>query len=281
MEEKEIKSIEKDLIAFNRYGGFANSGKEYWILNSDTPTPWCNVLANENFGTIVSTKGIVYTYFKNSREFKITNWANDWTSLDLGERISGMFEGQHNLIYGLGYVIVKEEDKTFKKRCKIFVPTDTDVKVQNFKIENISDTEDVFELEYTLLPCLGVSYDVDSENITSKEYLDDTILLKNPYSKYFGDCVCYFSAVKNSSTKMDVEVNKDKYSIKVKCYLKPGEIARFTILLGAVEEENLDTAKIKIDSIKLKYSDIKSIDNSLKAVKKYWEEKVVRNFDTR
>ncbi len=91
IEENQINSLEKDLIAFNRYGGFAKGGKEYCILNADTPAPWCNILANENFGTIISTKGHVYTYFKNSREFKLSNWANDWTKEELGEKIEGMF----------------------------------------------------------------------------------------------------------------------------------------------------------------------------------------------
>lgn len=89
---KDIDNIGLDLIAFNRYGGFSKDGREYCILNADTPAPWCNVIANENFGTIISTKGNVYTYFKNSREFKITNWANNWTTSELGENIVGMFE---------------------------------------------------------------------------------------------------------------------------------------------------------------------------------------------
>jgi cellobiose phosphorylase len=48
--------IDEELIAFNSYGGFNKQGNEYHILNIDTPLPWCNVMANENFGTIVSNK---------------------------------------------------------------------------------------------------------------------------------------------------------------------------------------------------------------------------------
>lgn len=84
-------NIGDNLIAFNRYGGFTKDGREYCILNTDTPTPWCNVIANERFGSIISTKGNVYTYFKNSREFKITNWANNWTEEEPSEKILGMF----------------------------------------------------------------------------------------------------------------------------------------------------------------------------------------------
>lgn len=280
MEEKEINSIEKDLIAFNRYGGFTKEGKEYLVLNPNTPAPWCNILANENFGTIVSTKGNVYTYFKNSREFKITNWSNDWTKEELGENISGIFSGNHNLTYGFGYVKVREEDKYFKKKCKIFVSMNEDVKVETFKIENTSDTYDKFVLEYSLVPCLGVSSDVDGENIISRLENDDTIVFKNPYNKYFGNVVSYFSALKNDNTDVTIIVNKEKFSIKVICALNPGEISKFTILLGAIEEENYDIALLKITGIKRKYQDLDNIYHELKNVKNYWEKKVVKKFNT-
>lgn len=48
--------IDEELIAFNSYGGFNKQGNEYHILNVDTPLPWCNVMANEKFGTIISNK---------------------------------------------------------------------------------------------------------------------------------------------------------------------------------------------------------------------------------
>ena len=63
-----------DYTCFNSYGGFTKNGDEYHILNTNTPLPWCNVMANENFGTIISSYGTVYTYYLNSREFKIRKW---------------------------------------------------------------------------------------------------------------------------------------------------------------------------------------------------------------
>ena len=58
--------------AYNGYGGFNNTGDEYEILNTHTPVPWCNVLTNERFGTLVSTYGTVYSFYKNAGEFKLT-----------------------------------------------------------------------------------------------------------------------------------------------------------------------------------------------------------------
>ena len=66
--------MNNELIAFNSYGGFTNGGKEYQIYNTDTPVPWCNILANERFGTVISNKGTVYSFYKNASEYKLTNW---------------------------------------------------------------------------------------------------------------------------------------------------------------------------------------------------------------
>ncbi len=97
-----------DLKAFNMYGGFTNSGNEYHILNTKTPVPWCNVMANEHFGTIVSSYGTVYSYYKNSQSFKITNWCNDWISFAPGETFEGIYDNNYNLVYGFGYTTVTQ-----------------------------------------------------------------------------------------------------------------------------------------------------------------------------
>ena len=39
--------------------------------------PWSNIIANKNFGTIITNNGCGYTYAYNSGEFKITSWTNE------------------------------------------------------------------------------------------------------------------------------------------------------------------------------------------------------------
>ena len=56
----------RDLLFFNGLGGFTPDGREYvdhaCQPGSDTPAPWVNVLANPNFGTLVSESGGAYTW---------------------------------------------------------------------------------------------------------------------------------------------------------------------------------------------------------------------------
>jgi cyclic beta-1,2-glucan synthetase len=70
----------KDLQFFNGTGGFSQTGNEYVIVtgnNTHTPLPWINVIANPNFGTIISESGSSYTWFENAHEFRLTPWRND------------------------------------------------------------------------------------------------------------------------------------------------------------------------------------------------------------
>ena len=51
----------RDLLFFNGLGGFTPDGREYVITlgpGQATPAPWVNVLANPQFGTVVSESGI-------------------------------------------------------------------------------------------------------------------------------------------------------------------------------------------------------------------------------
>jgi cyclic beta-1,2-glucan synthetase len=68
------------LIFPNGTGGFTANGQEYVIVlegEAETPMPWVNVMANPSFGTVVSASGSAYTWAENSRENRLTPFAND------------------------------------------------------------------------------------------------------------------------------------------------------------------------------------------------------------
>ncbi|MEG1009634.1 MAG: hypothetical protein RSF67_07495, partial [Clostridia bacterium] len=161
-----------NLLYFNSYGGFTKDYKEYHILNKNTPLPWCNVIANEKFGSIISTSGTIYTYYKNSREFKLTNWCNDWTNVVLGEKFSGIFDNNYTLKYGFGYVNILQTDDEVSKSMDIFIPINDNFKVHNINLKNNSKVTKKIVIEYNLDLVLGVSYDKDNENVIIKNEND-------------------------------------------------------------------------------------------------------------
>ena len=70
----------RDLAFFNGLGGFSHDGREYVTIlaaGQTTPAPWVNVIANSQFGTVVSEGGSAYTWAENSHEFRLTPWHND------------------------------------------------------------------------------------------------------------------------------------------------------------------------------------------------------------
>ena len=64
----------------NGLGGFSDDGRTYAIVlvgDQETPLPWVNVIANAHFGTIVTASGSATTWSENSRENRLTSFAND------------------------------------------------------------------------------------------------------------------------------------------------------------------------------------------------------------
>ena len=64
----------------NGLGGFSPDGREYVVVldgDRETPLPWSNVIANPRFGTLVTASGASSTWSENSRENRLTPFAND------------------------------------------------------------------------------------------------------------------------------------------------------------------------------------------------------------
>jgi cyclic beta-1,2-glucan synthetase len=146
-----------DLAFFNGLGGFTQDGREYVTILSPeqtTPAPWVNVIANPEFGTVVSEGGGAYTWSENSHEFRLTPWYNDPVSDTSGEAIyirdeeSGRFWSPSPLParghmpyvirHGFGYSIFEyAEDGIISELC-IYVATDAPVKFARMRIANRS-----------------------------------------------------------------------------------------------------------------------------------------------
>jgi cyclic beta-1,2-glucan synthetase len=79
-----------ELALRNGVGGFASDGREYVVVldgQDETPMPWANVIANPGFGTIVTASGSATTWASNSRENRLTPFANDPTTDPTAEAI--------------------------------------------------------------------------------------------------------------------------------------------------------------------------------------------------
>ncbi len=264
MEEDEL-----NLKAFNMYGGFNQEGDEYHILNTKTPVPWCNVMANEHFGTIVSSYGTVYSYYKNSQSFKISNWCNDWISFRQGETFEGIYDNNYNLIYGFGYTKVLQEDCEVKKELDIFISSYENIKLQRIKLVNKSIEKKDVKISYAIDPVLGVVKDVDRNYVLCKK-IDNGLELKNPYSIEFSNCIAYMTVLAKSK-ECDVFYDDDNYKVEVNISLSCREEAEFTIILGCTENQE------DIKRIQQNFDSVDAINREFENTREYWRKLVVKN----
>jgi cyclic beta-1,2-glucan synthetase len=147
----------RDLAFFNGLGGFSRDGREYIVAlgaGQNTPAPWVNVIANEQFGTVISEGGVAYTWAENSHEFRLTPWFGDPVSDASGEAFYVRDEetGQYHspsplpargempyvVRHGFGYSIFEYEDDGIATELCVYVATDAPVKFAKLRIMNRS-----------------------------------------------------------------------------------------------------------------------------------------------
>ncbi|HEV2694884.1 MAG TPA: glucoamylase family protein [Verrucomicrobiae bacterium] len=156
--EQPIVLPERELVFANGTGGFTPDGREYVITlqpGETTPMPWVNVLANPNFGTLVSESGGSYTWSENSHEFRLTPWHNDPVGDTSGEafyirdELSGKFwsptplpargETAYVSRHGFGYSVFEHVENGIESEVSIYVATADPVKLIVFKLYNRSE----------------------------------------------------------------------------------------------------------------------------------------------
>jgi cellobiose phosphorylase len=149
--------VPQDLVFFNGLGGFSPDGKEYVIISdkkSKTPAPWVNVIANPNFGTVISESGSAYTWTENAHELRLTSWSNDPVSDTTGEAYyirdeeSGRFwstallpsGGRTPYItrHGFGYSAFEHLEDGIYSEMTVFVDLESSIKFNVLKIKNQS-----------------------------------------------------------------------------------------------------------------------------------------------
>lgn len=264
--------MNNEKTAFNSYGEFSADGKEYHIYNIDTPAPWCNILANERFGTIISNFGTVYSYYKNSSEYKLTNWCNDFANFIPGETFKGIFEEGYNLAYGFGYVKVSEANETLEKYMDIFIPMNDDVKIHKITVKNNSDTKQALNIEYALDLVLGVAKEITDSYILSREN-NKRLEFKNPYSEYFSDVISYLK-VNSLGSNINVKYDVNTYKVNIGVQIPENSETTFAILFGSTTNEE------NIPEVIEKYSSLENISEEYNKTIKFWESKVIKHFST-
>lgn len=142
----------------NAYGGFSADGREYIINHrpgQPTPAPWVNVLANPQFGSIVSETGGAYSWYENAHEYRLSPWHNDPVSDPSGEVLylrdedtgqvwsptpapcpgSGTYRTRH----GFGYSVFEHVEDGVHSELWVYVALDAPVKFSRLVLRNTGE----------------------------------------------------------------------------------------------------------------------------------------------
>lgn len=265
--ENHSEVIHSERLTFdNGYGGFKNNGSEYVIYNQNTPAPWSNILANKNFGSIVTNNGCGYTYAYNSGEFKITSWTNDMVANDKSEgfKFNGRLFDPMKCTHGFGYSVFESENDELKKEITEFVAKEDTVKFYLVKLTNkLKKAVDV-DVSFWINPVFGNFEEKTARHILTEFMGQDNYLkLRNVYSVVYGDVCVYMS----TDLPIDKTVN-DKIlvkSIHSKVHLDKEESTTCVFVLGS------STDSETLSDIVSKFANVKMAKSELKAVKDYWK----------
>jgi cyclic beta-1,2-glucan synthetase len=197
---------------FNGLGGFYEGGREYVTVLGEgqwTPAPWTNVVANEHdFGFQVTETGGGYTWSVNSRENRLTPWANDAVSDPVGECVylrdeeSGTVwtstplpirEKEPYLIrHGHGYTVFEHTSHGISQELLLFVPLDAPVKITLLRLRNRTERRRKLSVTSYSELVLGVERGRSAPYcITEIDAEGDAIFARNPYNNEFAARVAF------------------------------------------------------------------------------------------
>lgn len=201
----------KDWLYFNGWGGFSSDGQEYRIIiknENQLPAPWVNVLANKRFGCIISELGTGYTWWRNSRECKVTPWSND-PVLDppgetgfLRDEQSGEIwsltpsaihkQEPYKITHGKGYTSFDHEQNGIKHHMSVYVPINDPVKIIKIDIQNTSNENRRISLTYYAEWVLGVQRNATAPYIVT-DWLEkeQIIIARNHYQETFREATAF------------------------------------------------------------------------------------------
>jgi len=204
-----------ELNYFNSLGGFTQDGREYAIYlgpDTNTPAPWVNVIANRNFGTMVSETGSGFTWYGNSQRNRLTGWSNDPVldpaseALYIRDEESGLFWSPtaapirevpaYRARHGAGYTVFEHNSNGIEQELTVFVPVDENggepIKLQRLRLINASSRRRRLSITYFVELTLGENRETSQMHImTHWDNEAQAMLAENHYHPEYGERVAF------------------------------------------------------------------------------------------
>ena len=209
---KPVTPTRKDALQFfNGLGGFSPDGEEYVIqldAGHSTPAPWVNVIANPEFGTVVSESGQAYTWTENAHEMRLSPWNNDpvrdtagelyylrdedsghyWSPTTLPCRGSGGYTTRH----GFGYSVFEHSEDGIHTELCVYVAMDASIKFSRLQVRNDSARPRRLSATGYVEWVLGELRSNTGMHVSTEINRHLTLLARNRYNSDFGERTAFF-----------------------------------------------------------------------------------------
>jgi cyclic beta-1,2-glucan synthetase len=209
-----IDAPRRALTLDNGLGGFADAARSYDITltgTDETPVPWSNVIANPQFGTIITASGSAHTWSGNSRENRLTPFANDPVSDPTAEALyirddhTGEFwsptpgpvirspaDGACVVSHTAGLTRFARTTHGLGHTLEVFVDVEDPVKFCLLTLANEGPTDRLLSIVAYNEWALGPPR--EGEHMYAVTEMHDTsgaIFARNPYNQEFAACVAF------------------------------------------------------------------------------------------
>ena len=205
-----------DLLFDNGLGGFTPDGREYIIYLEPgqwTPAPWSNIIAQPEFGCIVTEAGLGCTWAHNSGENRLTPWHNDpvrdppaeavylrdedtgqyWSPTPLPARDDAPYLIRH----GAGYSIFQHASHGLEQIVRVFVVPGEPLKVVHLSLQNNAPHMRRISVTYYAEWVLGTVRE-NSAPYLIPEFSSSrmALLARNPYNLDYGQGVAFLASTR-------------------------------------------------------------------------------------
>ena len=213
-----------ELHYFNSLGGFTLDGREYAIYLApgiNTPAPWVNVIANPNFGTMVSESGAGFTWYGNSQRNRLTGWSNDpvldpaTEAIYIRDEETGAFwsptatpireDTAYRARHGAGYTVFEHNSAGIGQELTVFVPVNESggdpIKLQRLRLTNASPLRRKLSITYYTELILGENRETSQMHIiTNWDEEAQALLALNRYHPEYAERVTFVAMNPQSDT---------------------------------------------------------------------------------
>lgn len=294
-------------------GAFSDDGREFVIhldAGQSTPAPWCNVIANAEFGTVISESGQAYTWGENAHEFRLSPWDNDPVCDGSGEALylrdeeSGKYwspsalpcrgSGRYTTRHGFGYSEFTHSEDGLESTLTVYVAVDASVKYSVLTIRNNGPQARRLSVTGYVEWVLGDLRSRSAMHLcTEVDTSSGALLARNPYNTEFSDRVAFFQVNapslsftadrnefigRNRSLQKPAAMERVRLSGKVGASLDPCAALMVPLDIGAGEQRQLtfvlgmaNTRRVVLKELIQRHAGAANAARVLQQVREFWQ----------